>query len=113
MGDRGVQLAGVHHLDYTTAEEVGGDVTDQQGEQGGRDVDGIFDQQSLVVDQPGLRFCDDLGFHRMSCCSKGLWRMNLTLKCDSLGRIWCLFSTIESCHKKQGRPRPPTLHIPV
>ncbi|MNH22464.1 hypothetical protein D3C79_823230 [compost metagenome] len=67
MGDRGIQLAGLHHSDHTTAENIGGDVTDQQGEQGGGDVDRILDDQSLVIDQPGLRFCDDLGFHRVSC----------------------------------------------
>ena len=67
VGDCGIQLAGLHHLDHGTADEVGGDVTDQQGEQGGGDVDRVLDDQPLVVDQPGLRFGNDLGFHRMSC----------------------------------------------
>lgn len=73
VGDSGVQLAGLHHLDHGAADEVGGDVADQQGEQGGRDVDGILDQQALVVDQSGLRFGNDFGFHRVSCQAiKGL-----------------------------------------
>ncbi|MNT71057.1 hypothetical protein D3C72_2095040 [compost metagenome] len=42
-----------------------------------------------------------------------LWRINLTPERDNLGRIWCLFSAIKSCHKKQGRPRPPASHPPV
>lgn len=37
--------------------------------------------------------------------------MNLTLACDSPGRIWC--SPPLLCHKKQGRPRPPSLLQPV
>ncbi|MNF89311.1 hypothetical protein D3C84_718290 [compost metagenome] len=113
VGDCGIQLAGLHHLDHGTADEVGGDVTDQQGEQGGGDVDRVLDDQPLVVDQPGLRFGNDLGFHRMSCWYKGLWRMNLTPERDNLGRIWCFFCVIASCHKKQGRPRPPFVLEPV
>ncbi|MNH18074.1 hypothetical protein D3C79_777670 [compost metagenome] len=113
VGDGGIQFAGLHHLDHTTAEDVGGDVTDQQGEQSGGYVDRILDDQPLVIGQPGLCFCDDLGFHRISCWYKGLWRMNLTPGRDNLGRIWCLFCAIESCHKKQGRPRPPSLFNPM
>ena len=97
VGDCGVQLAGLHHLDHATADEVGGDIADQQGQQGGGDIDAVFDQQSLIIDQPGLRFGNDFGFHRMSCqVLKGLWWINLTPQRDSTGRIWYFFSAIKT-----------------